>query len=615
MSLDKKAIETLSVNAVKNSIVASGFLDQFISDNDKEPSWDGFVYIYGDKSKKKDKLKGRMPVQVKGKECSDFSKEEITFPMSTVDLKNYLYDGGCVLFVVYIGNAGLTNKIYYAELTPIKLRQILTEAKDKKTKVVPLKAFPFDNNKKATIFLNCLQNCQKQASFKEGKLLTLEELEKEGVLENIVIPFSGVGIDDPQLALISNEIYFYAKVKGSSIPQPLDMIPKDIHTMQTVDALITVGDRVFYTEYQRIKSADELVIKFGESFTMKFTGQDKPCKINYKNSDKIRVLAKDLDFLLSYLENGVCKINNIDFPFDYDGADLSNFNLEKEKEHLAYAKQVVQVLNLLGCSDDIDIKDFEAEDWRNLNRLITAFIDKQPITGLKEDLPPVCCMKVGKLRFVLYLRKCEGEAVGKYEIFDFFKTEFCVAFEDKDGISLPISQFCILHANDFLTLNNINFDVLLPSYKKPEHHYETFNRANGFLLDLLTAYDKATGNRKKELLKVCEDFSEWIMEAPSDELDNQIKILNRLQTIKRVRELNIDEVKLLYEMVEDHDTREDCLVGAYLLLEQQQAAEIHFSRLSEEEQNNFKDYPIYRYWKQEDKDNGQTENADGEQGR
>ena len=145
MALDNKAIETLSVNAVKNSIVTSEFLDQFIADNDKEPSWDGFVYIYGDKSKQKSNLKGRMPVQVKGTEDDDHSKEKISFSMSIVDLRNYLYDGGCILFVVYIGNFGVTNKIYYAELTPIKLRQLLEEAKEQDSKTVHLKEFPSGN--------------------------------------------------------------------------------------------------------------------------------------------------------------------------------------------------------------------------------------------------------------------------------------------------------------------------------------------------------------------------------------------------------------------------------------------------------------------------------------
>lgn len=604
MPLDNNAIETLSINAVKNSIVMCDYLSQFIADNDKEPSWDGAVYIYGDKNKTKDKLKGRMPVQVKGTECSDFSKEEISFSMSTVDLRNYLYDGGCILFVVYIGNGGLTNKIYYAELTPIKLRQLLTEAGEQGSKVVYLKPFPFDNNKKATIFLNCLQNCQKQASFKDGKLFSLKELEEQGLLENIVIPFSGVGIDDPQTALVSNEVYLYAKVKGSSIPQPLDMIPEDIHTQQTVDAAITIDDKLFYTEYKVIKSAGKVVFRYGESLTMKFTDPDKPCEIKYKNSDKIRVLAKDLDFMLSYLEKGVYQVNGVDFPFDYNGANLANFDIGKEKEHLDFAKKVVRLLDLLGCPDDIDINDMEAEDWRNLNRLIVAFIDKKPVSGLKSDLPPVCCMKVGKLRFVFYFKKCDDANKGKYEIFDFFKTEFCVAFDGRNGEKLPISQFCILHTNDFLTLNNIHFDVMLPSFQKAEHHYDTFNRANWFLLDLLSAYDQATGQRREKILKVCEDFSEWIINAPEDELDYQVRTLNRLQVVKRKRDFTLDEISSLYELVESRETREDCRVGAYLLLGQQQAAEIHFARLPEEEQNNFRNYPIYHYWKQEDKDNG-----------
>jgi hypothetical protein len=41
-----------------------------------------------------------------------------------------------------------------------------------------------------------------------------------------------------------------------------------------------------------------------------------------------------------------------------------------------------------------------------------------------------------------------------------------------------------------------------------------------------------------------------------------------------------------------------------LLLGQQQAAEIHFGKLSEEEQKNFKEYPIYHFWKTEEKENG-----------
>ncbi|MBR6523547.1 MAG: hypothetical protein IKT39_02935 [Clostridia bacterium] len=606
MPLDNNAIETLSISAVKNSIVMCEYLSQFIAENDKEPSWDGAVYVYGNKNKTKENLKGRMPVQVKGTACDDFSKDDVSYSMSTVDLRNYLYDGGCILFVVYVGNMGLTNKIYYAELTPIKLRQLLASAGEQSSKVVRLKAFPSDNNKKATIFLNCLQNCQKQASFKEGKLLSLEELEKQGLLESVVITFSGVGVDDPQMALSDNEVYLYAKVKGSSIPQPIDAILEKMHTRQTISADITIDGKLFYTEYDIIKSADKVILRYGESFTIRFSSPDQPSEIKYKNSDKIRVLAKDLDFMLSYLDKGTYQIDGVSQSFDREGADLTNFDIEKAKEQLSLAKNVVKLLDLLNCQDDINVNDMEAEDWRNLYRLITAFIDKQPVSGLKNDLPPVCCIKIGNLSFALYIKKCKGMDEGKYELFDFFKNEFDVVLENKKGEKLPISQFYFLHANDFLTLNNIDFDVLLPSFQKVKHHYDTYNRATLFLLELLLAYDKANGKRREKIIEVCNKFSEWICQSPNDEFDYEIKTLNRLQVIKRQRKFTLDEIGVLYGLVENSSTREDSRVGAYLLLDQQQAAEIHFAKLPEEEQNNFRGYPIYHFWKQENIDDGQT---------
>ena len=599
MSLDKTAIETLSVNAVKDSVVASEFLSQFIAENDKEPSWDGFIYIYGNKSKKKTELKGRMPVQVKGKECNDHSKDTISFSMETSDLRNYLFDGGCILFVVYIGNEGITKKIYYAELTPIKIRKLLNEAKEQGSKTVQLREFPNDNQQKATIFFNCLQNCQKQASLGEGELLSLEELQKEGVLENIIVPFSGVGVDDPQMALIKNEVYLYAKIKGSSIPQPIDIIPEDVHTKQVIDALITVDDKTFYTEYKVIRNSREATLCLGDSFKMVFCEKNNSCKIKYKNSSKIRVLAKDLDFLIAYLDKGYFKINEIQVPFDYNGVDTDNFDIEKERDHLKYAKRVVDTLDVLGCFDDIDTNDMEDTDWRNLHRLENAFIDKKQVEGLSQGLPPVCCMKVGKLRIVVHLKEL-GEK-GMYEIGDFFNDEFNVAFEDNEGNMLPISPFCILHKDDFLTINNMKFEKLLPSYQKPEHHYETFNRANWFLLELLSAYDKADVTRRDKLIKTCDEFSKWIMEASDTELDYSVKILNRLQVVKRQREFSDDEISSLYEIVESGEVNESCVVGAYLLLGQQQAAKIHFKKLSAKEQEDFKEYPIYKYWKAEEK--------------
>lgn len=596
MPLDNKVIETLSVNAVKNSIVMSDFLDQFITDNDKEPSWDGFVYIYGERSKEKSKLKGRMPVQVKGIKNNDHSNEVISYSMSTVDLRNYLNDGGCVLFVVYIGNLGMTNKIYYAELTPVKLKRLLKEAGTQEHKTVHLKEFPVDGDKKANIFFNCLQNCQKQASFKDEEirgLKELRELKEQGMLENIVIPVSSVGDTDPQIELTKNEVYLYAQVKGSSVPQPFDIIPQDIQTYQTIDALVTIDDRVFYTNFQIIRSAKKTTICYGESLKVIFDENSTLAKISYKNSDKIRILVRDLDFMLNFLEKGYFKVDDDVIPFDYDGMKDTNFDKVKEKELLSWAQEVVRILDALGCADDIDVNDMKDADWKNLFELKAVLLDKETIKGLKKDLLPAASLKVGKLQFAISFQHCKEK--GSYEVYDFFNLDHPILVEDKNNIGkmIPVSRASLLHENDFLTLSNMNFDILLPEFQKMERCSETFNCATDFLLRLLNAYDIAEEPRKTKILNVCKSFNKWMEEASDEEIEYSIKMLNILQTVKRYRNLNRNEIEILCSIAENKEVGEACKAGAYLLLEQQQAAEIHLAKLSKEEQEKFKKYPIY----------------------
>ncbi|MCD7772063.1 MAG: DUF4365 domain-containing protein [Oscillospiraceae bacterium] len=125
--MDNIAIENFAISAVKDSILMSEYLNPYISDNDKEPSWDGHIYIYDKKGKKKEDLIGRVPVQVKGTLKDDLSKDKISYPMEVADLRNYLRDGGVILFVVYINysDESIHRKIYYFELTPINLRMLI----------------------------------------------------------------------------------------------------------------------------------------------------------------------------------------------------------------------------------------------------------------------------------------------------------------------------------------------------------------------------------------------------------------------------------------------------------------------------------------------------------
>ena len=592
--MNQDDIETLAVSAVRDSIVRCELLGQSITEKDKEPSWDGFVYVYFDKGKTKDKLNGRLSVQVKGTVNDDFSKEEISFPISIIDLNNYLHNSGIIFFVVYIDSTGFKKQIYYVELPPIKIRVLLKEAAGQKSKNVKLKRFPDDDsNKKTMIFINCLDNCRRQASFDNAKLFSLEELMAKGVFEGVTIPVSTVKGIDPKTAILTNEVYIYANIKGSSIPQPIEFIPDKLTSTEKRKVEVKVGERLFYTSINLIRDANTAKILIGSSFSITTDIKNQSVKIDYRNSDSLRSLVVDLDFILSYLEHKSFTFGHNEFYYDEQNADLSNFDIGIEKERLKYFKKIVQVLDLLNCKKDISISSLKQNDWYTINLLIQTLIEHKPINGIGRELPCINTLNIGSLFFIVYFKKINDNPE-LYEIFDFFNTDLLVCYNSDKEQNLPISQFYILHTDDLLKAENIRFDILLPSFKRLERHSELMSKANDFMLKLIKAYDKAP--ERKEFLQTADAFADWIISADDNEVLYGIRLLNKLQIEKRKGFLSNKQKKELYKLIETKDVSEDLLVGAYLILDQQAAAEIHFEKLTQQQQIDFKKYPIYHFW-------------------
>ena len=60
-------IEMGAILAIKNIIQLSDRMKDYINDNDKEPSWDGFIYLYSSDDLKVENIQYKIPVQIKGK--------------------------------------------------------------------------------------------------------------------------------------------------------------------------------------------------------------------------------------------------------------------------------------------------------------------------------------------------------------------------------------------------------------------------------------------------------------------------------------------------------------------------------------------------------------------
>ncbi|MEQ0488789.1 DUF4365 domain-containing protein [Anaerococcus murdochii] len=594
--MNNKDIETLSVNAVRECITITDHLEQSISDNDKEPSWDGSIIIYGDKKGDKSKILGKVPVQVKGKRESKQSKNEISYKMKVSDLRNYLTDGGCFLFMVYINPNNMKKKIYYNALTPIKLERILENVVEQKTKSIRLKNFPLDNNKKENILLNFHNDCKRQTSFRRIDYIEIEEIGKIKSIEEIIIPLASITKPVSYKMLLENEIYFYAKKEGNSTLIPINALPKVNTISNYIDCNISIDNKTYYDKMRIIRKIDGITLCIGESLKLIFKDMEDKFKICYEISDKARILAKDLDFNLKMLEAGYFKINDEEIAIDKDKIVYENYDTEKLNQNLAFAKDVVKVLDILGCDDDICLDDLDEKDMNYLNMLIDAFIYDKSIKGIDNLKSPVSYVCVGGLKFYLYFE--ETKTKNEYKVYNFFDKYLPATYCEKDNKdnSYDVSQFVILNKNDFLTASNINFDKVISDFKIIKHNSMTFSTANYYILELLAAADIAEGKRKEIILEACKDFALWIKEAPDDELEDEIKTMNLLQVYKRQRDLTDEEKDELYKILENNSNNKQYMVGAYLLLGQQRQAERFFNKMSKDERNNFKEFPIYHFW-------------------
>ncbi|NDV97549.1 DUF4365 domain-containing protein [Dysgonomonas sp. 521] len=226
--MDKKNIESAAISEVKDSILGCDILSPYISENDKEPSWDGFIYIYKDKGRKKENIQGRVAVQVKGESNSDFTQSEISHPADIADLKNYLKDNGVIYFVVYINKQNpRQRKVYYNTLTPVKLGLNLKSNENTTSLNIKLREFPKQPEIQKVLFLNFLKDSRQQVSYTPHNIISIDEVKQSNIKGFTYLPENYKVLNTTQSlfnVLNSNEIYFYASDNNKNL------IPTDLFT-------------------------------------------------------------------------------------------------------------------------------------------------------------------------------------------------------------------------------------------------------------------------------------------------------------------------------------------------------------------------------------------------
>lgn len=133
--MNSERIELCAANHLEEMILRHKLLKPQINKNDKEPSWDGYIFVYDTPSLTKDQMRFRIPIQVKGTTQDRFIRsntDSLSFPVIRSDLRNYYLDNGVVYAVVSIEPNSLSKSIYLATLLRDDLFVLLGKDLDSK---------------------------------------------------------------------------------------------------------------------------------------------------------------------------------------------------------------------------------------------------------------------------------------------------------------------------------------------------------------------------------------------------------------------------------------------------------------------------------------------------
>ena len=587
-------IEKLATSAVEESISKTDVLDPFVNDGDKEPSWDGSVYIYTDKRKTKKGIK-KVPVQVKGELRKKLPpKKPPKYPVSLIDLENWLNDGGVLLFVVLISEDGDEKHIYYNSLLPVKIRNLIKFSRGKRKKSIPLTKFPDDNMQKVSVFLNFYDHMQKQTSYAQATLDSLDELEKKGILENVSFSVTTYGQRrsqyDMETALLNNEVYMYANVRGSSIPQPLPDIPMDLHIAREVQGNVKVGEHVFYQNYRVVRSLEEEEICFGKSMVFKVFPEKKKGTLSYKLKGTLTDYIRDTECLIAILENKEVVINGARFPFD----DMENADTEQYKRNLLYFRDVKKMLDLLGVKKELVCEGLTEHDENNLRNFTNALVYGKSIGFTNcTDTMLYGRFKIANLVLLIWADRDSDNDNG-YRLQSYFNDHRIALFEDSDTKMehpYPITHYVLLKKRDFIDAANIDYNRIREDLKQNNTSPLVTEQITLFMLEMLSAYDELK-EKDSDLLSTAEVYCDWLTE--NSEQPNDMMLLNRLQIIRRKRDFDQTEISQLQELrKESNDLSVRC--AANLLLGKQEVAQDCFDEMNEQEKDRFISFPICHF--------------------
>lgn len=597
--IDTKAIEEKALNYLKTFIEDSERISQYLADNDKEPCWDGHLYLYDGEGKSKEHLQGRVPIQVKGTVVERFKTKKWKFKLERADLQAYLHEP-TFFIVCQIKKNSKERKLFYRELLPCTVQKLLKDMGKKESRQTLFHLLPTDLKEFEDKLLVFMNNSRKMLSFANSDPMTMEDVIKDGIRNfSFVSPVKPSDRIQLMNYLSTHDTYLYANIsKKPYIDFPIADGPMRFTFKRQEYCDVRIGDRVFYHGFTNEIKDGSMYVTVGGILTMIIPLEEKDrvnASVKIKTDSKyLKESIHEAEFVLALDKHKVLSFGDVDIKLG-----VNDNNLVKElHEKLLCWKDLQMVLDKMHVTKPFDLTAITPNQIHSINILIEALVEGKRIK-IKKPENSILLFEIANIKLLLW---CIVDKNGECAIGDFFDGAINISYlyQGKERINASIYSY-LQNDNLWSKIDNVDYEGLLPSaIKSVDENAHCSELLNLDVLAMLSAADTLEIEEPKKrstLLEECYKLNDWLLKNDLEGDRLMVHKCNKMQIIKRQRAFDENEVSEMNQILENDDISNIYKAGFCLLLENKDGFNSYYNQLTDDEKQMLKKYPIWRYAK------------------
>lgn len=596
--IDSKKIEKAAVLAIKNLIQPCETIDDKLDDDDKNILVDGSLELYNSSELTIESFIGKIEVQIKGTtgKLALNKRGFVKYQIRVEDLRRYLdVFHGVLFFCVSVGSSqgyAVGRDVYYAQLLPYDITQILAATKPDQKKVsVPFKLFPTEPREITRLLMAFRSEREKQL---KASVSGYGFLDKNFELPPNIRSFSfSMQIFPGEPVTTLNGLREGPYIYGEDDDGHFTVFGKmgDISAFAMgVEAEVSSGDFSMKTTVFSGHSEDGEFLEFAGVRMYLVKGKSR---IDYTVSGGVRERYNTVRFMSEFSKTGVLTLNgervvtaNLD-----EVDDAQRIRLEESLEAYGRIIETLEALHIHADWDTSLLSDKELQDIDYMRRLL---VEKKPLTGQKLESPLIHFDIQNTYVFAL-AHELED---GSYEFKNLFSEDLFFVFGGTDSVSGepvfmsdPVPPVVALGEEGYMKVVNLVPDEVEKAFDRFPIAPSCQDPLNQKLLEMLSAFDKGC-QQPDEVLATAVILARKLLEV---DITSETYLLNLMQTYKRKRDLSVEERKRLQDVAIDSD-QPYIKAAAYALLDNTEMARNCLGRCTEAERKQIEDYPISRYF-------------------